>query len=372
MKTPAHTTSETRGPVPKPGLLQIKPYKPGDATVDGVADPVKLSSNENPLGTSAAAREAYVRAAQDMHFYPESTALRVREALAAKYGLEVDRILCGQGSDELLHLFGGAFLEPGDEVLQGQYGFVSYPLVALKNRATPVLAPERDFTIDVDAMLALVTPKTRIVFLANPNNPTGTMIPYRDVKRLHAALPEDVLLVLDAAYAEYVDDTAYEPGLELARSAPNVVMTRTFSKIHGLAGVRLGWAYGPKDVIEAAGRVRGPFNVSIPAQEAGIAALGDDEFAERSRTHNRIWRAWLTEEIGRLGLKVTPSAGNFVMLHFRDADQRRAADSYLRSQGLILRPLEPHALMQQLRLSVGLEDDNRRVAAALRDFLAAS
>ncbi len=364
MDTPNH-----KGPQPKPGLTQIKPYKPGDATVEGVTDAVKLSANENPLGTSPLAREAYVRAAAHMHLYPEGSALRVREAIAEKFGLEVDRILCGQGSDELLHLFGGAYLQPGDEVLQGAYGFVSYPLVALKNRAVPVLAPERDFTIDVDAMLERVSDRTRLVFVANPNNPTGTMLPWSEIARLHAGLREDILLVLDAAYAEYVDDPDYRPGLELARTAPNVVMTRTFSKIHGLAAVRLGWAYGPKEVIEAAGRVRGPFNVSIPAQAAGIAALADDDFPARSRAHNTKWRAWLTEEIEKLGLKVTPSAGNFVMLHFASEEQRRAGDAFLRQRGLILRPLDPHALMQQMRLSVGLEEDNRRVIAALQDFL---
>ncbi len=368
-KTPP--AQQYRGPRPKPGLLQIKPYRPGDATVEGVTDVVKLSANENPLGTSKAAREAYARGVEHLHLYPEGSSLRLREAIAAKYGLEADRILCGQGSDELLHLFGGAYLQPGDEVLQGQYGFVSYPLVALKNRAIPVLAPERDYTINVDAMLALVSPKTRIVFLANPNNPTGTMISIREVERLHAGLPEDVLLVLDAAYAEYVEDPDYEPGLELARSAPNVVMTRTFSKIHGLAALRVGWAYGPREVIEAAGRVRGPFNVSIPSQAAAIAALGDDDFPARSRAHNAQWRTWLETEITVLGLGVTRGAGNFTVIHFANADQRRAADAFLRARGLILRPLEPHAMMEQLRLSVGLEEDNRRVVEALREFLPA-
>jgi histidinol-phosphate aminotransferase len=280
--------------------------------------------------------------------------------------------VCGAGSDDLLNLLARAYLADGDEAIHTTHGFLVYPIATLGTGATPVVAPEKDFTADVDAILARVTPKTKMVFLANPNNPTGTYIPFDEVKRLHRGLPPHVLFVLDAAYAEYVRKNDYEAGIELVATSENVVMTRTFSKIHGLAALRLGWMYGPAHVIDAINRIRGPFNVNGPAIAAGIAAIEDAAHQERSREHNTKWLAWLIDEIGKLGLKVTPSVANFLLIHFADSKTAADTNAFLMKRGLILRQVGAYKLPSALRMTVGSEEANRLVVKALSELLGKS
>lgn len=356
---------------PRPGILDIKPYKPGAAAPKGA---VKLSSNENALGCSPKAAEAFKAAAGRLHIYPDGGAVRIRDAIGKAEGIDPAQIVCGAGSDEILQLLGRAYLAPGDTVLQSQYGFLVYRLVAMQSGAHIVSAPESGYKTDVDAMLeAARTHKPRIVFLANPNNPTGTWIPRAEIERLHAGLPDDTLLVLDAAYGEFVDHPDYESGMGLVNQHSNIVVTRTFSKIHGLAGLRLGWAYGPAGIIDVLNRVRGPFNVNLPAIEAGIEAIGDEAFIARSKAHNAHWLAYLTQQLGGLGLEITPSVCNFVLAHFPDTPGKTAedADRFLTARGLVVRDVKPYGLPHALRISIGLEDDNRRVVEALTDFMAA-
>jgi histidinol-phosphate aminotransferase len=358
-------------PQPRPGVLDIAPYVPGKSSAPGVAKVFKLSSNETPLGPSANAVAAYRAAGEHLEDYPDGSASALREAIGAAFGLDPDRIVCGAGSDDLLNLIARAYLKDGDEAIHATHGFLVYPIATLAAGAKPVVAPETNYTVNVDAMLQAVTPKTRVVFLANPNNPTGTYIPFDEVKRLHKGLPPNVLLVLDAAYAEYVQRNDYESGIELVATTDNVVMTRTFSKIYGLAALRLGWMYGPAHVVDAVNRVRGPFNVNGPAIAAGIAAIRDTAHVDRARAHNAHWLAWLAVEIGKLGLDVTPSAANFVLIHFPETKGRTAkdADAFLTKRGLILRQVGAYKLPNALRMSVGTEEANRLVVQALKDFL---
>jgi histidinol-phosphate aminotransferase len=357
---------------PLPGILDIVPYKGGEANVPGFEKPWKLSSNENPLGCSPLASAAYMKAASDLATYPDGAHHELRVALAARYGLDAGRIMCGNGSDEIFQLLGRAFLDQGDEVVQSAHGFLVYRLTAQQAGAICISAPETDLTCDVDAVLACVTPKTKIVFIANPNNPTGTYLPYETIKRLHAGLPSHVLLVLDGAYAEYVRTNDYSSGLELAAEASNVLMTRTFSKIHGLAAARVGWCYGPQIVIDALNRVRGPFNIGGPSLAAATAAVLDQGFCERSADFNALWLAWLSDQISALGLKVTPSVGNFLLVQFPDAPGKTATDgdAFLRARGLIVRGVGAYGLKKHLRISVGVEEANRLVVDALKAFLA--
>jgi len=358
-------------PVPKAGILDIAPYVPGKSGAKGTKVH-KLSSNESPLGASPRAIAAFRGEADSLELYPDGAATALREAIATRYGLKAETIICGAGSDELLQLLSHAYLGPGDEAIYSQYGFLVYPIAIKANGATAVIAPEKDLVADVDAILARVTPRTRMVFLANPNNPTGTYLPFSEVKRLHAGLPRRVLLVLDAAYAEYVRRNDYESGIELVSTFDNVVMTRTFSKIYGLAALRLGWAYCPAHVADVLNRIRGPFNVSAPAIAAGTAAVADQAFVEAAVTHNERWSVWLSAEIAALGLRVTPSVGNFLLVHFDGGAQKNAAaaDAFLASRGLILRRVDVYGLPGALRLTVGSEEANRAVVAALKDFMA--
>lgn len=358
-------------PQPRPGVLQIEAYVPGKSHAPGAEKVFKLSSNETPLGPSPKAIAAFSAAGENLQDYPDGAAHALREAIARAQGLDPERIICGAGSDELLNLVTHTFVGPGDEVLFSEHGFLVYRIAALAAGGVPVVAPEQNLTTDVDALLAKVTPRTRVVFVANPNNPTGTYIPVSEIKRLHAALPPNVLLVLDAAYAEYVRRNDYETGLELALSAENVLMTRTFSKIHGLAALRIGWAVGPAPVIDALNRVRGPFNMNTPALLAGAAAIGDAEHVERAVAHNAQWLPWLSEEIQKLGLNVTPSVANFLLIHFPPQKGRTAkeADAFLTRRGLILRSVASYGLPDALRMTVGSEEANLKVVAALKDFL---
>jgi len=358
-------------PQPRPGVLDISPYVPGKSSAPGVAKVFKLSSNETPLGPSANALAAYRTAGERLEDYPDGSASTLREAIGAAFGLDPDRIVCGAGSDDLLNLIARAFLKDGDEAIYTTHGFLVYPIAITGTGAKAIAASEKDFTANVDAILKAVTPKTKVVFLANPNNPTGTYVPFDEVKRLQKGLPAHVLLVLDAAYAEYVQRNDYESGIELVATTDNVVMTRTFSKIYGLAALRLGWLYGPAHIVDAINRIRGPFNVNGPAIAAGIAAMQDTAHVDRARAHNTHWLAWLTDEIGKLGLAVTPSAANFVLIHFPEGKGRTArdADAFLTKRGLILRQVGAYKLPNALRMTVGTEEANRLVVQALKEFL---
>ncbi len=360
-------------PTPRAGILDIAPYTPGKSGAPGLSRVFKLSANETPLGPSPRALKAYSDAASTLHDYPEGTSRVLREAIGKAFGLDPARIVCGAGSDEILNYLAHGYLAAGDEAIHTAHGFLVYKIATMANGAKPIVVSEVNHTASVDNILAAVTPKTRLVFIANPNNPTGTYLPFDELKRLQKGLPSDVLFVVDAAYAEYVQRNDYEAGIELVATCDNVVMTRTFSKIHGLASLRVGWMYAPAHVVEAVNRFRGPFNVSTPAMLAAVASLEDPGHIEKARAHNAQWLAWLTDEIGKLGLKVTPSAANFVLINFPDAKGKTAddADEFLTKRGLILRGLKNYGLPNALRMTVGLEEPNRLVVEALRDFLKA-
>jgi histidinol-phosphate aminotransferase len=370
--TPLSGASTPLRPEAKAGILDITPYKPGRATAEGVAEPVKLSANENILGCSPIAREAYLAAAANLALYPDGRGAILREAVAKRYDLQPERLILGCGTDEIFAILNQAFLTPGDNIVQGQYGFGAYAIGAQANQAEVRVAPETHYRIDVDAMLAEVDERTRLMFIANPANPTGTFIGEAEVRRLHGGLPPHVLLVLDGAYAEFCTDPTFTDGLDLAREAHNLVVTHTFSKLHGLASLRVGWAYAPPRVAEAVDRIRLPFNTSIAGHMAAVAALADTEFQERSLAHVEQWRPWLVQQLGGLGLEVVPSAANFVLIGFPRQDGRTAAEAeaFLSRRGLILRGVGNYGLPDHLRLTIGLEEHNRAVVAALADFLA--
>ncbi len=359
-------------PLPQPGILGISPYVGGESKAEGAHRIIRLASNESALGPSPRAMEAYRAQAAEMFRYPDGGSVALREAIARRYGLDAARIVCGTGSDELISLLARAYAGPGDEVIYSRHGFLMYPIAAQSAGATPVAVPETQLTADVDGMLALVTSRTRLVYLANPNNPTGTFLPRAEVKRLHEGLPKSTLLVIDAAYAEFVARNDSEPGIELAERAENVIMLRTFSKIYALAGLRIGWGYASAGIIDVLNRVRGVFNINLPAQAAAVAALEDVASIDRAREHNDIWRPWLEREIRALGLEVTPSVANFVLVHFgaRPKDSS-AAWEFLKSRGILTRQMGAYGLPKHIRISVGLEEEMRAVVAALADFLKA-
>lgn len=358
-------------PVPNPGILDIAPYTPGKSGAGLTGRIFKLSANETPLGPSPKAIEAFKSAADHLEDYPEGSSRALREAIGRTYGLDPDHIICGAGSDEILNLLANTYLGQGDEAIHTAHGFLVYPIATMANGATNVIAAEKNFAADVDTILKAVTPRTKIVWLANPNNPTGTYVPFDEVKRLRAGLPSHVLLVIDAAYSEYVTRNDYEAGIEMVSTTDNTVMTRTFSKIHGLAALRVGWMYGPANIIDAVNRIRGPFNVSTPAMLAAIASLEDTAHQETSRVHTEKWRAWLTDEVSKLGLTVTPSAANFILIHFSQEAGKTAedADAFLTKRGLILRALKNYKLPHALRMTVGTEEANRLVVEALTEFM---
>lgn len=358
-------------PQPRPGLLQIDPYVPGKSAAPGVAKVFKLSSNETPLGPSPQAIAAYRALSSDLESYPDGASTALREAIGRTYGLDPARIVCGSGSDEILNLIADAYIGPGDEAIYCTYGFLVYRIATLGSDGVPVEAKETNYTANVDAILSKVSAKTKVIFLANPNNPTGTYLPFDEIKRLHRNLPPRVLLVLDAAYAEYVRRNDYEAGIELVATSENVVMCRTFSKIYGLAGLRLGWMYGPAHVVDALNRIRGPFNVNAAAIAAGVAALADTAHVEAAVAHNDKWLPWITAELTKLGLEVTPSVGNFVLIHFPATPGKTAkeADAFLTARGAILRAVGAYGLPNALRMTIGSEEANRLVVAALADFL---
>lgn len=360
----------TDAPVAKPGILDIAPYVGGKSRIDGIAEPMKLSSNENALGAGQKAREAFLAASSQIHMYPDGRATKLRDAVAAHHNLEPERLIFGNGSDEVFALLNQTYLTPGDNIVTGQYGFLAYRISALANQASVKLAPEPGFKAEVEAILEQVDERTKLVYISSPSNPTGSYNTAEETRRLHAALPAHVLLVIDEAYAEFVTAPDWETSFPLARDAANIVVTRTFSKIHGLGGLRIGFGYAPLKVAEAVDRIRLPFNVSVPGLDAAVAALGDEAHQKASRDLVEAWRPRLTQAIRGFGFEVFPSAGNFVLVRFRDAAEAAAANGYLNSKGIIVRPVGGYGLPEALRITVGTEDQNRAVLDALSEFAA--
>ena len=351
---------------PQPGILDIAPYVGGASKVAGVENVVKLSSNENPFGPSEAAKEAFRKAAFDLHRYPSTDHAALRKAIGDVHGVDPERVICGVGSDEILSLLCQAYAGPGDEVIHTEHGFAIYKIAALSNGATPVEVRERERVTDVDAILAACTKKTRLVFIANPNNPTGTMIAEAELARLADKLPKQVMLVIDGAYAEYVEH--YDGGKALVETRENVVMTRTFSKLYGLGGLRIGWGYAPAPVIDVLNRIRGPFNLSQAALAAAEAAVRDTAWAEKCRADNTRLRAWLAEALAEKGVPSDTSTANFILARFASQDEAEACDEYLKSEGLIVRLVAGYNLPHCLRITVGDEPSCRRVAHAIGQF----
>jgi histidinol-phosphate aminotransferase len=358
-------------PIPRPGILSVEPYVGGKSALPGQTKPIKLSSNEGALGPSPRAIAAMQKAAETMHRYPDGGASDLRAAIAKRFGLNAERIVCGAGSDELIALLCRAYAGPGDEILYSQYGFVMYPIAAHGVGATPVAASETNYRTDVDALLAKVSARTKLCFVANPNNPTGTYITAQELKQLREKLPAETLLVVDAAYSEYVSRNDYSNGVDLVEARDDVVMLRTFSKIFALGGMRLGWAYCPPAVADVLHRLRGPFNVAAATQAAGIASLEDLAFADQSRAHNDMWLPWFTQELQKLGLEVTPSVGNFVLAGFPTTGPHTAAaaNAFLNARGIIPRLVANYGLPNHIRITIGTEMELRAVLTALTDFL---
>ncbi|HEX9462886.1 MAG TPA: histidinol-phosphate transaminase [Alphaproteobacteria bacterium] len=358
-------------PQPRPGILKIEPYVGGKSSLPGHAKTIKLSSNESALGPSPKAIAALSAAAADMHRYPDGGSIDLRAAIAKRFGLNVERIVCGTGSDELIALMCRAYAGPGDEVLYSQYGFVMYPIAALSVGAAPVIAPEKDYRADVDALLAKANPRTKLCFIANPNNPTGTYLTVAEMKRLRDGLPAGCVLVIDAAYSEYVTRNDYSAGTDLAESRDDVVMLRTFSKLFAMGGMRIGWAYCPPAIVDVLHRIRGVFNIAGPAQAAGIAALEDLAHQDRSRAHNDMWLPWFMQELRALGLEIVPSVANFVLIKFPKTGPKTAAaaNAFLNARGIIPRAVGNYGLPHHLRITIGTEPELRAVIAALADFV---
>ena len=356
---------------PRDGIEKITPYKAGESKIAGQDNALKLSANETPLGPSPKAIEAYTALQGELHRYPDGGSNELRHAIAASEDLDENLIVCGAGSDELISLLVKAYAGPGDEVLYSEHGFLMYPISAKTVGATPVASPEHNLTTDVDELLAQTTERTKLVFVANPNNPTGTYLSGDELRRLRSGLPESVLLVIDAAYAEYVDAEDYSCGAELVAESQNVVMTRTFSKIHGLASLRLGWAYCPPAVADVLNRLRGPFNVSLAAQAAGVEAIKDRSHVELSRKHNAKWLAWFNQEAAALGLEPGDCVGNFALVRFPGPEEKSAAAAlaYLKSRGILVRAMGGYGLPDCLRITIGTEDETRSIVEALGKFL---
>lgn len=350
---------------PNPGILDIQAYVGGASKVDGANRTVKLSANENPFGPSPKAIEAYKAGADSLHRYP-GTGAELRQAIADVHGLEADQIVCGAGSDEIIALLIKAYVGVDDEVLYPEHGFTMFRLSTLSAGGKPITAPETNMTTDVDALIERIGPRTKIIFVANPNNPTGTMVGRAALEKLADALPPHTLMVIDGAYAEYLRPEETDGAVDIIRARENVVMTRTFSKIHGLAAVRLGWCYGPTHVIDVLNRVRGPFNVTAAAQAAGEAAIRDQAYVEHCRVTNEVWRDWLTKEVRAAGFEVTPSMGNFILVH--TGDQTDAMDNALKARGLIIRRVGEYGLHEHLRISIGDEQSCKDVAETIRSL----
>ena len=351
---------------PQPGILDIAPYQGGASHAEGHDNVLKLSSNENPFGPSDKAKQAFALAAHELHRYPPTDHARLREAIGDIHGLDPARIICGVGSDEILHLLAQAYAGPGDEVIYTEHGFGIYRIVALASGATPVVVPEQERVVDVDAILAAATDRTRLVYIANPANPTGTMIGQSDIARLAGGLPDRAILVLDGAYAEYAEE--YDGGAALVEPRENAVMSRTFSKIYGLGGLRIGWGYAPEAIIDVLNRIRGPFNLSSAALAAAEAAVRDTAWVEKCRAENSRWRDWLSHTLAEMGVPSDTSTANFILARFASEDEAIACDAYLTSQGILVRYPRSYGFPACLRITVGDEAACRRVAHAIGQF----
>jgi histidinol-phosphate aminotransferase len=356
-------------PRPRPEILDISPYIGGESNVPGVNRVLKLSSNEGAFGVPPGAQAAYAKLAGELYRYPDGDATELRRAIGARFKLDPAHIVCGAGSDDLIYQLCLAYGGPGRDIIMSEHGFSIYQIAGTYAGSRVIKTRERNLTADVDAMLAAVSPATRLMFLANPNNPTGSMLPYAEVARLRAGLPPEVLLVLDAAYAEYIERPDYDPGTKLVDAADNTVMTRTFSKIFGLGGMRIGWAYAPPAVIDVLNRVRAPFNVSIAAQAAAIAALAEPGWVEKGRAHNAEYRPRLAAGLQAAGIKVWPSEANFVLADFATPEHAKAADAFLHSRGVIARPVGGYGLPQCLRITVGTAEEVGIVIDTLTEFM---
>jgi histidinol-phosphate aminotransferase len=357
-----------KDPQPRPFLEQLAPYIGGRERVEGVENPHKLSANENPLGPSEKAIEALTDLSR-LEIYPDGSSKLLREAIGKQFNLDPDRIICGNGSDEIFHLLAQAYLEPGDETICTRHSFLVYRLVTEAAGGHTLMVQENNLTADVDAILAAVTEKTKIVFIANPNNPTGTVIGKSEIRRLHAGLRSDIIFLIDGAYAEYVTDNIYDDAYDLVNESQNVVVTRTFSKAYGLASLRLGWGYFPASIADILNRTRAPFNINALASRAGMAALADQAHIERTVEHNMQWRNWCTQQINALGIEVLPSEANFILLRFQSESMANAADDFLCQKGVILRALSAYGLPECLRMTIGTQVANRDAVEALSAFM---
>jgi histidinol-phosphate aminotransferase len=356
--------------MPRPSILSVEPYVGGESKIPGVNRIIKLSSNEGAFGPPPSAAEAIRAMAAEAHRYPDGGAKALREAIGARFGLDPARIVVGNGSDELLALLILAYGGEGTELVMSAHGFLMYDITGRWAGCRIIKVPERNLTADVDGMLAATGPRTRLVFLANPNNPTGSILPQAEVERLRAGLRDDILLVLDSAYAEYVTRPDYDAGARLVDASGSTVMTRTFSKIFGLGGMRLGWCYAPAPVVDVLGRVRGPFNVNAAAMAAGIAAVTEAGWVERSVAHNTEWRGKVAAALGAAGIGVWPSEGNFLLADFGTGPKARAADDALKARGLIVRAMASYGLPQCLRITIGTAEECTLVTDALAAFMA--
>ena len=353
---------------PRARILDIEPYIPG-ASKGGGDKIIKLSSNENPLGPSPMAVAAYKDAAEKIHRYPDGGSVELRQAIAKKHNMDASRIVCGTGSDELIALLCRAYCGEGDEVLYTQHGFLMYPIAALAAGANPVKAPEPERKTDLQALLDCVTDKTRMVFLANPNNPTGALVCKDELLEFHSKLPEDVLLVIDSAYAEYVEESNYTDGRDMVDRFDNVVMLRTFSKIYGLGGLRVGWSYSSPAIADVLNRIRGTFNLTNATQAAAVAALEDEDYFQESLDLNHGQKKWITAKLEEMGIHVYPGEGNFILFTLGSAEKASACLNFLKERGILLRGMTAYDLPDCLRMTIGLPEDMHAVEAVMREFL---
>jgi histidinol-phosphate aminotransferase len=356
-------------PKARPEVFSVAPYVGGESSIPGVTKIIKLSSNEGAFGPPHAALAALAESGREMHRYPDGGSTKIREAIGARFGLDPAQIVCGNGSDELLALLIQAYGGPGTELIMSAHGFGIYEIAGKIAGCTVLKAPEKNLTTDVDAILALVTPGTALVALANPNNPTGSLLTQGEMTRLRGALPDHVLLILDAAYGEYVEHADYDPGIALVNAGENTVMTRTFSKIFAMGGARLGWCYAPPAIVDVLNRVRPPFNISAQTAAAGIAALNEPGWVEAGRAHNTQARRRLAARLTQTGLHVHPSEANFILVDFTTPDRAAAADAYLRSHGIIVRNVKSYGLPECLRITIGTDEECNAVAETLNAFV---
>ncbi|WP_412059113.1 pyridoxal phosphate-dependent aminotransferase [Bartonella sp. DGB2] len=359
-------------PQPKKGILDIKAYVPGASLANG-KPAHKMSSNESCLGPSPLALQAFQDALHNLNRYPNGNLAPLIPALTKATGLDREQLLIGNGSEEILALLAITYLERGDCAIMSKYGFETYKIQTIAAGATPILIDEHDFRVDIEAIIASVhaNPHCKVVFIANPGNPTGTYLIHEEIKHLQANIPPHVLLVLDSAYAEFVEDEAYHAGEDLVSQTQNVVMIRTFSKAYGMAGLRVGWLYGPRHLVAAVNQIRCPFNVGVAAQAAAAAALEDQKFLQESVAYHQHWRQFLARALTNMGLSVTPSTTNFLLVHFPDDPLYNAqkADTFLKNNGYIARPVHDYSLPNALRISVGKPEENEEIIAILRKFL---